>query len=192
MTEAAQATQSKTRIQLPTTSMVRVKSVSGGVSFHCGDDVATKLHGLPLEQVKAIAATVGIDVTKYDHLNQGQQRMNIGNMLRSFVRKNPDEAETFYDAAAGVRAAYEAETAEQRAADEAAAAQKAADKEAAAKKRAEAKEAREAAKAKREADKLEAAQKREAKKAEREAEAERKKKEKAEKEAAKAAAKKAE
>lgn len=187
----AQTNNAKTRIKLPIDSMTRVKSVSGGVSFHCGDDIAQKMHGLPLAQVQSIAATVGIDHSKYAHLNPGQQRMNLGNLLRSFVRKNPDDAETLYDAIAGVRAAHDAETAEQRAAAEKAAEEKAAAKKAEKEAREAKKAEREAKKAQREAEKKAAAEKREAAKAEREAEAARKKQERADKAAAKAAAKEA-
>lgn len=80
----------KTRINLATTQMVRVKSASGGISYHCGDRVATALSGLSLAHVKDIASHVGIDTTKYDHLNPGQQRMNLSNLLRSMERKQPE------------------------------------------------------------------------------------------------------
>lgn len=187
MTNVEHATKAKTRIQLPVDGMKRVKSVSGGVSFHCGDAVAEKLTGLPLDHVKSVAATLGIETEKYGHLNPGQQRMNIGNLIRSHVRKNPDAEPTFHDAADGVREAHaktvEAANAEKAAAAEARA-KKLADKQAAkeaakaerdAKKgereaaQAEAKAAREAKKAEREAEKAQKAADREAKKAEREA-----------------------
>lgn len=177
MTEASK----KARITLPTGSMKRVKSVSGGVSFHCGDTVAEKLSGLPLEQVRALAATMDLPHEKYAHLNPGQQRMNIGNLIRAKVRKDADAGAVFEDAANGVREAYEAQTAvaRQEAAD--AAALKKAKREAAA---AEAQRKREEKAAEREAKKADA----ERLKAEKAAQREQKK---AEREAAKAAAKEA-
>lgn len=59
-----------------------------------GDPVATALRGLDINDVFKIAADV-LQTTqkelhaKYDHLNVGQQRMNLGNRLRKAVRQNP-------------------------------------------------------------------------------------------------------
>lgn len=136
---------SKTRITLPTGNMTRVKSVSGGVSFHCGDRLAKNLQGLPLAHVKAIATTFGLDVAKYAHLNPGQQRMNIGNLIRSAVRRNEELAATLEDAVQGVRESFDreqAKIAEQKAAERA-------EREA---RRAEARKANEDAKAARKAE----------------------------------------
>lgn len=63
-----------------------------GGSFHKDDAIGNALAGLTLEQVKHIAAETGIDVGKYAHLNNGQQRMTIGGILRKLV-KVPEIAE---------------------------------------------------------------------------------------------------
>ena len=63
-----------------------VRTKVGG-SISCGDEVATALAGVDHEALFQFAATVGIDVAKYDHLNAGQKRMNVGNRLRNLVKK---------------------------------------------------------------------------------------------------------
>ena len=68
------------------------KSASGSVSKHSGDVVATQLVGLTLDETYAIAAealdtTVDELVAKYEHLNDGMQRMNLGNRIRGAVNK---------------------------------------------------------------------------------------------------------
>ncbi len=171
MTHVEAAAKNKTRIQLPVDAMKRVKSVSGGVSFHCGDDVAEKLNGLPLDHVKSVASTLGIDTGKYDHLNPGQQRMNIGNLIRAHVRKNPDSNPVFADAAHGVREAHEKATAEQRAQAEADAETKRAAKEAADAEKVQKAEDRKAAKEAKDAEKAQKAADRQAAKEAKEADA---------------------
>ena len=63
-----------------------VKTKGGG--FHKDDFVGSELAGLSIDQVKFIADELGIDANKYDHLNVGQQRMNIGNRLRGLTARN--------------------------------------------------------------------------------------------------------
>ena len=63
-----------------------------GGSFHKDDAIGNALAGLTLEQVKHIAVETGIDVGKYAYLNNGQQRMTIGGILRKLV-KVPEIAE---------------------------------------------------------------------------------------------------
>lgn len=75
------ATVEKTRISPKTEGMVKTK----GGSFHKDDFVGSVLAGLNIEQVKAVATELGIDADKYDHLNVGQQRMNIGNRMRALT-----------------------------------------------------------------------------------------------------------
>lgn len=53
----------------------------------CGDDVAAELRPLTLDKVySTVAKEVGVTAKslheRYSHLNLGQQRMNLGNMLR--------------------------------------------------------------------------------------------------------------
>lgn len=67
-----------------------VKTASG--SFHKDDLIGNSLAGLTLEQVKVVAVELGLDAGKYDHLNIGQQRMNLGNALRR-IAANPEAAE---------------------------------------------------------------------------------------------------
>jgi hypothetical protein len=68
----------------------KVKAPGGGTSYHNGDPVAEKLAGKSLDEVYAIAAkTLKTDVNelraKYKHLNQGMQRMSLGNRMRSVL-----------------------------------------------------------------------------------------------------------
>ena len=72
-------------------------------SDSCGDDMACALKDATVRVEKTkrgkdrevmdegslakIAKNNGIDVSKYDHLNPGQTRMNVGNRLRGMLRK---------------------------------------------------------------------------------------------------------
>ena len=64
----------------------------------CGDDIASTLteatvNGegkVSIPNLYAIAADNDIDPAKYEHLNNGMQRMNIGNRLRGRLRKGLD------------------------------------------------------------------------------------------------------
>lgn len=82
MTEASGVTVSETP-KGGTMSALRSKSYEGG---NCGDSVAEALKGADFTHLKALAVELGIDVAKYDNLNPGQQRMNIGNRLRKLVK----------------------------------------------------------------------------------------------------------
>lgn len=105
-----------------------VKTASG--SFHKNDFIGNTLAGLTLDQVKAVADELGFDHSKYSALNNGQQRMSIGNALRKIV-KDYDHAVLAEKAASVFRGV-----------NDAAALEKAAEKQAA-------KDAREVAKAER-------------------------------------------
>lgn len=57
----------------------------------CGDELAAQLRNLSLEDVYQFASSIlVVDVAelkaKYGHLNNGQQRMNLGNRLRYFLK----------------------------------------------------------------------------------------------------------
>ena len=78
----------KTTIRPDVTKMV--KTAKG--SFHKDDLIGHALNGLSLDQVKVVATELGLDANKYDHLNVGQQRMNLGNSLRR-LSANPEAAE---------------------------------------------------------------------------------------------------
>lgn len=67
-----------------------VKSAEGNSSLDCGDPVAEKLRGKPLDDIYGQAAkTLGESERslrkRYSHLNAGMQRMNLGNRLRAAV-----------------------------------------------------------------------------------------------------------
>ena len=60
-------------------------------SIDNGDEVAAYLRVRTLEEVyKHVAAIVGLSVgdlrNRFEHLNVGMQRMNLGNMLRRFLK----------------------------------------------------------------------------------------------------------
>ena len=61
------------------------------VAVDCGDKVAESLRGLPLAAVYIeVAYIIGVTTkelhAKYGHLNNGMQRMNLGNLARKVVR----------------------------------------------------------------------------------------------------------
>lgn len=87
-TEAPAVT--KTVIRPDLTRYVPAKS-SGGKRSHRKDDlVARCLAGKSLEEVKNGGAAFGIDADKWAHLNPGQQRMLVGNALRSQMNAKKD------------------------------------------------------------------------------------------------------
>lgn len=95
----------KVSIRPNTEGMIKTK----GGSFHKNDFIGTTLAGLTVAQVKTIAEEVGVDVTKYEHLNAGQQRMTIGNALRKMAPEGSETAGLIADEA---RAAKEVNAAE--------------------------------------------------------------------------------
>src|SRR5574337_574450 len=59
-----------------------------GKDGSCGDAVAAALKDADLNSLIEFAGVeAGVDTSKYDHLNNGQKRMNIGNKLRTAVKK---------------------------------------------------------------------------------------------------------
>ena len=69
---------------------------------HTDDFVGHALAGLTLDQVKDIAGKLGFEANKYDHLNAGQQRMNLGNRLRSAVKDTGKEGSGHVEAMAAI------------------------------------------------------------------------------------------
>lgn len=73
-----------------------VRSVNNNSSKICGDRISKMLHGKTLQEVAGIVAEYTGDsaadlLSRYEHLNPGQRRMNIGNRLRHWAKKNaPD------------------------------------------------------------------------------------------------------
>lgn len=78
-------------VKADVSSYVRVKTAAGHTSLHNGDAVASKLAGKELKDVYALVAKE-VDIPKsqlvarYQHLNAGMQRMNLGNVLRGALR----------------------------------------------------------------------------------------------------------
>lgn len=69
-----------------TENYTAARAASGSKSMHNGDAVAQALVGLTIEEVKILAESMGVeDVNKYDKLNVGQIRMNLGNRIRGRV-----------------------------------------------------------------------------------------------------------
>ena len=71
---------------------VKVKSKSGHATLHNGDPVAQKLATMDLDDIYSYAATIlkmpkQELIDKYEHLNVGMRRMNIGNRIRAALKK---------------------------------------------------------------------------------------------------------
>lgn len=78
---------------VPKRYVQKYKELSG--ERHCADAVAMQLKDMPLDQVYKVAAKIlGLTQTelmaKYGHLNNGQQRMNLGNRMRNALKKKAD------------------------------------------------------------------------------------------------------
>lgn len=70
----------------------KCRAASGRISVDNADDVAQLLRGNTLDEAyKIVAGMIDVDVyslmAKYSHLNPGQQRMNIGNRARGFLKR---------------------------------------------------------------------------------------------------------
>lgn len=76
---------------------VAVKSAGGNSSLDCGDDLATKLRGMELDEVYALASKKlelpeKVLRARYANLNVGMQRMNLGNRMRAGTKGAPKAA----------------------------------------------------------------------------------------------------
>ena len=74
----------------------KTKSASGKASLHNGDEVAVLMDGIELDKAYyAAAGFLGVTAKslreKYGHLNQGMQRMNLGNRIRGRVKNLNDD-----------------------------------------------------------------------------------------------------
>ena len=81
---------SEVQVQAPDKAMSALRSKKydkTNGSVNCGDAIALALAGVDFDALMTFAAQVGIDTAKYDHLNAGQKRMNVGNRLRTLVKK---------------------------------------------------------------------------------------------------------
>lgn len=77
---------------------VKAKSKSGHATLHNGDPVAQTLATMDLDEIFAHVATMTghdeIALRKmYAHLNVGMKRMNLGNRLRAWYKKNTKTTE---------------------------------------------------------------------------------------------------
>ena len=70
----------------------RVKGPNG--SYHKGDVIGNVLSGLSVDQVLFIATECGVDISKYDNLNNGQKRMTVGGILRKLTKTVEGDALT--------------------------------------------------------------------------------------------------
>ena len=81
-------------------SLTKVQAASGKRSFDNADALAQTLRGKTLDEaygicVKALKAegeptTVKVLKARYSHLNQGHQRMCIGNKVRAAMKRSAD------------------------------------------------------------------------------------------------------
>lgn len=70
-------------------------------TFHNGDPLAFALHGHDLYEVAKVGENVlevpaSELIARYEHLNPGQQRMNIGNRIRAVIKKDPELIDKVY------------------------------------------------------------------------------------------------
>ena len=102
--ELAQADRSdEAEIERPLTKIRKYQyevclSASGKKSKDNADEVAIMLRGKTLDEVYEIAESwliISAEELKarYAHLNAGQQRMNVGNRLRAYIKKSKADAE---------------------------------------------------------------------------------------------------
>lgn len=80
-------------LYLPQYQSARVKRKDGTLkrALDCGDEVAAKLRAMDIDEVYEFAAETCKTTekslrAKFDHLNVGMQRMNLGNMIRKALR----------------------------------------------------------------------------------------------------------
>lgn len=136
MEQATEVTKAKVIIRPDTSKMVKTK----GGSYHTDDFIGNALAGLTVDQVIVIGTEMGIDASKYSHLNRGQIRMTIGTALRKLAKDGEgDDAAKIGNLSDSFRAGNEKDAAEKAAAKEAVKAEKAAAKEAKPKKEKKAK-----------------------------------------------------
>lgn len=62
---------------------------------HCGDEVAVALAGATLQSILALTVDLELYNPKWAALNPGQQRMNAGNRIRGWLKKNEGQESVF-------------------------------------------------------------------------------------------------
>lgn len=103
--EAAEESQEGDEGDEPKHSMAKLKMYRAAYKrgVHTNDDLATLLDGRDLLDVQQIAILVlGTTLAeakfeKYENLNAGQQRMNLGNMIRNRIKKGEFTVEAIAD-----------------------------------------------------------------------------------------------
>jgi hypothetical protein len=71
-----------------TSNYTDTRTAGGKRSQHNGSPVAVALAGMTVDEIKDVAEAMGIeDVDKYDKLNAGQVRMNLGNVIRGQISR---------------------------------------------------------------------------------------------------------
>jgi hypothetical protein len=70
------------------------RTASGGYSVSNGDEIAKALNALTVEQLERVARTAGLSdrFERWEHVNPGMKRMNLGNVLRAAVEKDETKA----------------------------------------------------------------------------------------------------
>lgn len=81
----------KDQLKAHSENYTKHKMEDGRTVIDNGDEVAEALRGMDLEEVykyaaKTLKQPLAELKAKYEHLNKGQQRMNLGNRLRKAVR----------------------------------------------------------------------------------------------------------
>ena len=73
---------------------VATRTASGAMAKRSDNIVAQTLEGMTVDEVKTVATGMGVEnVDKYDSLNPGQIRMNLGNRIRGAMAKTEREYE---------------------------------------------------------------------------------------------------
>lgn len=78
------------------TRYLNTRSAAGSSSKICGDAISIMMNGQTIERCAEIVAEYTGDsaadlLSRYEHLNPGQRRMNIGNRLRRWAKENASE-----------------------------------------------------------------------------------------------------
>ncbi len=88
---AAQDAEAEANAKLATKSVISAdRKRAYGKDQSNGDLVATSLKGVPLTELRSVAEKAGIE-WRWDHLNPGMQRMNVGNRIRAVLKAGKSE-----------------------------------------------------------------------------------------------------
>ena len=86
-------------LYLPQYVATPVTTKSGNLkrALDCGDEIAARLRPMDLDEVYQMAGSIcGVTEKglrdRFDHLNVGMQRMNLGNMIRKALREQAKQA----------------------------------------------------------------------------------------------------